>query len=168
VRTSTFLVAAFLLASCALLAGCPSKHDPEVDRLKAELGVGTIPLWVEVECRNGKPVYKEYSVLKLPDERVDWALVNLDKSCRIYGALVKKSVKKADMCDIRFRTRQELVDAGQRCACVPGRWPLEEGRPTSKRCCEKFPDKPYCRDLDTPMAPVPEEVPPPEPEPEEE
>jgi hypothetical protein len=167
VRTSILLPAAVAVLLAMLLTGCPSKHDPDADRLKAELGVG-IPLWVDVECKAGRPVFKDYSVLKLPDERDDWALVKLDQSCRIYGALVKKSVKKADMCDIRFRTRQELVPAGQRCACIAGRHELEEGRPTSKHCCEKFPDKPYCRDVTTPMPPVPPEVPPPEPAPEPE
>lgn len=131
-------------AACLFAASCKTTQAEDQLKLQAELG-GKIPLWVEVECsKKGKPIFNDYSVLKMPDEKVVWALAKLDDFCRVYGALVKKGRKGTDLCDIRFRS-QEPVSTKGRCRCVAGRYKLQEGRPTSKRCCEKHPDSVHCK-----------------------
>jgi hypothetical protein len=143
------------LSALALASGCRTTAAEDQSRLEAELGL-KLPLWVEVECtKNGKPKFKEYSVLKMPNEKVLWSMAKLDPYCRIYGAIIPKTAKSADLCDIRFRSKDPVNPEGK-CRCVPGKYVLEEGRPTSSRCCEKYPDKVYCRQ------PEPEPVPPPD------
>jgi hypothetical protein len=143
-RLSILLVGVLWLAS-----GCrTTKSEEEQARLQRELGA-KIPLWVDLECsKRGKPKFVEYSVLKMPDEKVGWAMVNLEGDCRIYGTLVNKKIKRPDLCDIRFRST-ETFGTGKRCTCRQGRQYLEEGTPTSKRCCKKYPDKVYCREKHT-------------------
>ena len=141
---------AVALLCMGVLCGCPSKHDPDQARLRQELGLN-VPLWVELECnKKGKPVFGDYSVLKMPDEKMVWAIAKLGDKCRIYGALQRKGSRKTDLCDIRFRSKNPVVDSG-RCKCVAGRYDLEEGRPTSKKCCRKYPDSVYCKPADAPM-----------------
>jgi hypothetical protein len=155
-RMTWLATAAIVLA---LLGGCrTTKSQEDQVRLQRELGAN-VPLWVEVECtKRGKPRFKDYSVLKLPIEKVGWALARLDDHCRVYGTLTD-GTRDADLCDIRFRSRDPVVE-GARCKCVPGRYVLEEGYPTSKRCCEKYPEKVYCRKLYESPPPTPEETPP--------
>ncbi len=134
------------------LGGCRTTGGDQA-KLQRELGAN-VPLWVELECsKKGKPRFKEYSVLKLPTEKVGWALAKLDDDCRVYGTLAEKGTR-ADLCDIRYRSKQP-VNQGKRCRCVAGRYDLEEGYPSSKRCCKKYPDKVYCKE----KSPPPEELP---------
>ncbi len=155
---------ALMMGALALASGCRTAQEDQ-SRLEAELGL-KLPLWVEVECtKSGKPRFKEYSVLKLPTEKVLWSMAKLDPYCRIYGAIVPKTAKSADLCDIRFRSKDPVTSEGK-CRCVAGKYVLEEGRPTSQRCCEKYPDKVYCRQPEpepTP-APTPDTAAPPLPE----
>jgi hypothetical protein len=147
--------------SLVAATGCRTSRSQEDQlRLQRELGV-KIPLWVELECtKKGKPRFKEYSILKMPDEAINWALAKLDDHCRIYGTLTTKGGRKPDMCDIRFRSRDAVVDTG-RCRCVAGRYVLEEGYPTSKRCCKKYPEKVYCKEpVETPPEPPSHDLPP--------
>ena len=141
-------------------AGCRTTRNEEDQlRLQRELGA-RIPLWVDLECtRKGKPRFKEYSILKMPDEVINWALAKLDNHCRIYGTLTEKGGRKPDMCDIRFRSRDAVVETG-RCRCVAGRYVLEEGYPTSKRCCKKYPEKVYCKEQTgtVPEPPAPDPI----------
>jgi hypothetical protein len=131
---------AFLLP---LVEGCRTTGSDQA-KLQRELGAN-VPLWVDVECSSkGKPRFKEYSLLKMPTEVVGWALARLDDDCRVYGTLVEKGAK-ADLCDIRYRSKDPVV-AGKRCRCAAGRYVLEEGYPSSKRCCKKYPDKVYCKE----------------------
>lgn len=151
-----------LLAPVGLLlflTGCPSAHtDDHGSMLDKELGVD-VPLWVEVECsKRGRASFGEYSILKMPNEKVQWALAKLGEKCRVFGAIIPKTSGKADPCDIRLRSVKPVVETG-RCKCVPGRYLLQEGRPTSKRCCERFPDKVYCKDNTPPAVPVEEDSP---------
>jgi hypothetical protein len=133
-----------LLLAALLSASCRSSPEEQDARLRGELGF-KVSLWVETECtKSGKTVFKDYSVLKLPDEKVVWTIAKIENDCRVYGAIVKKNQKQADLCDIRFRSKLPIVAEGK-CRCVAGRFDLEEGRPTSKRCCEKYPDKVYCK-----------------------
>ena len=131
------------------LGGCRTTGaDGDQAKLQRELGAN-VPLWVEVDCSSrGKPKFKEYSVLKLPTEAVGWALARLDDDCRVYGTLVEAG-QKADLCDIRYRSKDPVV-TGKRCRCVPGRYDLEEGYPSSDRCCKKYPEKVYCKEKSTP------------------
>jgi len=146
-RRTVVLIIVLVASLCFPMACRTGLSDQE--RLQQELG-GSVPLWVDLECsKRGKPRFKDYSVLKMPDEKVVWALARLGEYCRVYGALIKKTTKKTDLCDIRFRSKDPVVATG-RCRCVPGRYKLEEGRPTSERCCEKHPDSVYCRPTDAP------------------
>jgi hypothetical protein len=134
-------IAAVLLLT--LVGGCRTTGGNQA-RLQRELGAN-VPLWVDVECsENDKTRFKEYSVLKMPTEVVGWTLARLDDDCRVYGSLVEKGAK-ADLCDIRYRSKDPVVQ-GERCRCVAGRYVLEEGYPSSKRCCEKYPEKVYCKE----------------------
>jgi len=146
-----------------LASGCRTTAENDQSRLEAELGL-KIPLWVEVECtKSGKPKFKDYSVLKMPTEKVLWSMAKLPEDyCRIYGAIVPKTAKSADLCDIRFRSKEPVSPDGK-CRCTAGKYVLQEGRPTSQRCCEKYPDKVYCKPPEEP--PAPEPVPVPEPTP---
>jgi len=138
-------LALLALSTLLLSAGCRTTSAADQVRLQRELGA-KVPLWVDVECtKRGRPKFVEYSVLKMPDEKVGWAMANLEGECRIYGTLVHKSVKRPDLCDIRFRSK-DAFGKGKRCKCQPGRTDLQEGTPTSKRCCEKYPDKVYCKE----------------------
>jgi hypothetical protein len=142
-----------------LLTGCPSAHtDDQGSLLDRELGVD-VPLWVEVECSGrGRASFGDYSILKMPNEKVQWVLAKLGEKCRVYGAIIPKTSRKADPCDIRLRSVDPVVETG-RCKCVPGRYLLHEGRPTSKRCCERFPDRVYCKEDTPPLQPLEEEPP---------
>jgi hypothetical protein len=155
-RTTLFAATLGALFFCAV--GCKTtRSDTEQQKLQRELGA-KVPLWVELECsRKGQPRFKEYSVLKLPTEAVGWALARLDDHCRVYGTLVEK-VATADLCDIRYRSK-EPVTTGPRCKCIPGRYDLEEGYPSSKRCCEKYPEKVYCKQPVAPPPTAPEDAP---------
>ncbi len=136
-----FAIAMGLLLT--VLGGCRTTNSDQT-MLQRELGAN-VPLWVDLECSNkGKPRFKEYSVLKLPTEIVGWALARLDDKCRVYGTIVEKGAT-ADLCDIRYRSKQP-VTTGNRCRCVAGRYDLEEGYPSSKHCCQKYPDKVYCKE----------------------
>lgn len=145
------------IAALLFLTGCPSAHTgDQPTMLDRELGV-EVPLWVDVDCsQKGRTSFGEYSVLKMPGEKVQWTLAKLGDKCRVFGAIIPKETRKADLCDIRLRSVKPVVEEG-RCRCVAGRYQLEEGRPTSKRCCERYPDKVYCKgapdDSDAPETP---------------
>lgn len=145
--------ASCIIAVALAFSGCRTTADDQA-RLAAEIKT-KIPLWVEIECsKRGKlKPPKRYSVLMMPDEQVQWLITSsFDGQCRIYGAIVKKTVKNADLCDIRFRSVEAIPTQG-RCKCVPGRYVLEEGYPVSERCCRLHPEAVYCKQ--------PEETPPP-------
>jgi len=107
-----------------------------------------IPLWVKVdECKKGHPVVRDFSVLKMPDERLFWAISYRDKECRIYGAILKKGeTRTPDDCDVRFRSKEPVSRRGKHCKCVPGDYELQEGRSTSEKCCARYPDSVHCKD----------------------
>jgi len=152
-----FLPLAFVLGSALLSVSCRTVSSEEEARLAREVGM-KVPLWVEVECSKSGRLKspKDYSVLMMPDEQVQWVLTSsFDNQCRIYGAIVKKTVRNADLCDIRFRSRDALP-VESKCACVPGRYVLEEGYPTSERCCKLYPDRVYCKQPDAilPVEPI--------------
>ncbi len=142
-----------LTALCTVaLMGC------RTTRSDAELGVGDnapqdVDLWVDLQCPKGQNQFGEYGVLMMPEEKVQWTLAVLDGTCRIYGAIVPKDQQTVDKCDIRLRSKEPIVKSG-RCRCAAGRWDLEEGRPTSKECCQRYPDRVYCKEpVDSPEAP---------------
>ena len=114
-----------------------------------------IPLWVELACDpTGNPVYGRYSIVKLPTEKVMWSMAMLDTNdCRIYGAIVPASQTQPDLCEIRFRSKTAVTPG--KCTCVPGKYDLEEGRPTNQRCCEKYPNAVYCKPPEIGPKPVP-------------
>lgn len=129
------------LVSCGNSATLDSQVEPRFEpKAPAE-----IPLWVDVRCdAQGMPEYGEFAVVKMPSERIQWAMAVLDTGdCRIYGALVDASITEPDLCDIRFRSKRAVAPG--RCACVPGRYDLEEGRPTSDECCRKHPNSVHCK-----------------------
>ena len=90
---------------------------------------------------------RDFSVLKMPDERLFWAISYRDKECRIYGAILKQDdTRSPDDCDVRFRSKDPLPKTGKRCRCVPGRYDLQEGRSTAVKCCARYPDSVHCKD----------------------
>ena len=149
---------------CALLLGACSGADTTDGDPMDGVGKPKIPLWVEVaECKKGRPVVRDYSVLKMPDERLFWAISYRDKQCWIFGAILKQDdTRNPDDCDVRFRSKMPLPKSGKRCKCVPGKYDLQEGRSTSEKCCTRYPESVHCK----PKAPEPESVPVPVPVPE--
>ncbi|MFH1529389.1 MAG: hypothetical protein ABIK09_01500 [Pseudomonadota bacterium] len=155
--------AAVALFSVLLLGACSGPTTREGDPLEG-VGKPKIPLWVEIaECKKGRPVVRDFSVLKMPDEKLFWAISYRDKSCHIYGAILKEGDSRAPGdCDVRFRSKEPLPKAGKRCSCVAGRYDLQEGRSTAEKCCARYPDSVHCRE----KLPAPDVEPLPEPEPE--
>lgn len=151
---------ALLAAGCGGPAGSDGTGHPLAKNSPAIESPIEIPLWVDLTCdAGGNPVYGTYSVVKLPNEKVLWSMAVLDTGdCRIYGAIVPQGVTQPDLCDIRFRSKKGVF-AG-RCRCVAGRYDLEEGRPTSQECCQKFPNAIYCKQPATGPTPVPPPTPP--------
>ena len=137
------MIAATLIAGMLLTLGACSGADKRQERT---LGKMKVPLWVEVaECRKGRPHVEDYSVLKMPGEKVLWAFGYRDKACWMFGALMRKGDKRApDDCDIRYRSKEPVKVKGKRCRCVVGLYDLVEGRSTSERCCKRNPDSIHC------------------------
>lgn len=154
------LLAVLLLAACGgPTGGGETGHPFATKSLKEEAAVD-IPLWVELSCDEaGNPLYGKYSVVKLPTEKVMWSMAVLDTGdCRIYGAIVPQSQAQPDLCDIRFRSQKSVIIG--KCRCIAGKYDLEEGRPTSKDCCAKFPNAVYCKPPDLGPTPTPPPKPP--------
>jgi hypothetical protein len=130
-----------LLAVAVLGLGCSGSET------KDGAATDPQPLWAKVDvCAVEGPVVKELSVLKMPDEKLFWVFATRDGECRLYGALVwDNAAREPDECDIRFRSSEPLPPVGGACNCRPGRVRLQEGRATSVRCCEKYPDSIHCR-----------------------
>ena len=149
-----FLTLALSMAACRTTT--PDSGNGPTD------GTGTegqdIPLWVDLDCVEGKPVFGEYSILKMPSEKAFWTLANLEDRCRIYGALVSKDKLKAEICDVRFKSLLPVGPKGQ-CVCVSGRYDLGEGRPTNSHCCEKYPGSIHCSPDNSPPTEGVEETP---------
>jgi len=139
------LALSLILAACGGPTGGQDVGHPLGGKKQTDEGPVSIPLWVELACSaQGTPQWGKFSLIKLPSESVLWSLAYLDtQDCRVYGAIVPSGQKEADMCEIRFRSKK-AVGQGL-CKCVPGRYDLEEGRPTSDHCCEKYPNAIYCK-----------------------
>jgi hypothetical protein len=130
-----------LLATALFAIACSGTETKEATAADPQ------PLWAKVDvCAVEGPVVKELSLLKMPDEKLYWAFATRDGECRLYGALMwDNAVRGPDECDIRFRSTDPLPPVAGACNCRPGRFPLQEGRATSLRCCEKYPDSIHCR-----------------------
>ncbi len=154
--------AALVLSYVLLLGACSGPDTTDGDPLDS-IGRPKIPLWVQVdECKKGRPVVRDYSVLKMPDERLFWAISYRDKTCRVYGAILKKdATRNPDDCDVRFRSKETLPKKGRRCKCAIGRYDLQEGRSTAEKCCARYPDSVHCKeklpepDVEPEIAPQP-------------
>ncbi|MBM4373044.1 MAG: hypothetical protein FJ098_15425 [Deltaproteobacteria bacterium] len=162
------LRATLLLSLVTLSSGACSGPDTRGNAATGIPGRPAVPLWVQVEsCEGGRPVVRDYSVLKMPDERLYWAISYRDGDCRIFGAILHKDESRApDDCDVRFRSKDPLPKRGQACPCTPGRYDLQEGRATSEKCCERHPESVHCVQPATPGAEpsVPDVEPEPAPE----
>lgn len=139
--------AAMVLFGALLLGACSGPTTKDGDPLEG-VGKPKIPLWVEIaECKKGRPVVRDYSVLKMPDERLLWAISYRDKQCWMFGAILKQGeTRNPDDCDVRFRSKEPLPKKGKRCLCTQGRYDLQEGRSTSEKCCARYPDSVHCKD----------------------
>jgi len=137
-----------MVLTCALVLGACSGPDVTGGDPLEGIGKPQIPLWVQIdECKHGRPVVRDFSVLKMPNERLFWAIAYRDKECRVYGAILEMGdTGKPDDCDVRFRSKEPLPKKGARCRCVPGRYDLQEGRSTSEKCCARYPESVHCRD----------------------